>query len=247
MKEVNTSQTFKRRYLNAKSLSYFAVLLALVVILQLFGAVFKIGATQLSFVLVPIVISGMLLGTVASSLLGLVFGIIVYLQGLFGADVFTMILINDHPFLTLLICVGKGVACGFVSGLSFNLLKNKNRVVASFVSSALCPIVNTGLFILGSLFFVKDTISANFVPDGQTLIYFLIIGCAGVNFIIELFINLICAPAATRVTQIVEKKVRGSATSAKEKDDKECTVCKNCGAKYYNNENKCSNCGDNLE
>lgn len=199
--------SFKERYLTAKNLTYFAILLALVIVLQLFGSSIKIGATSLSFVLVPIVLAGMVLGPLAGGLLGFIFGVIVYLQGLFGVDVFTAILINDHPFLTALTCLGKGLGCGLASGGCYVLLKDKNETAASFISAAICPIINTGLFILGALL-MSDTLSANFVEDGSTVIYFLVIGCAGVNFLVELAINLICAPVILRITKIVEKNIK---------------------------------------
>lgn len=205
--ESGSRVSFKERYLTAKNVTYFAILLALVVVLQLFGSVLKIGATQLSFVLVPIVLCGMVLGPWWAATLGFVFGVIVFLQGLFGADAFTAVLINDHPLITALTCLGKGFCCGLASGYCYKLVKNKDETAASFISAAICPIVNTGLFILGALL-MSDTLSANFVADGSTVIYFLIIGCAGVNFIVELGINLICAPAIHRITNIVEKNIK---------------------------------------
>lgn len=194
--------------LSAKNVCYFAVLLALILVLQLTGATIKITpSTQLSFVLLPIVLGGMLLGEVAGGLLGLAFGIIVLLQGVMGVDAFTMILFNDHPVITTLLCVIKGTACGYFSGLIYKLVSKKNQTVAGFIASASAPIINTGLFILGALL-MSDTLSGNFVADGQTVIYFLVIVCAGVNFIIEFAINLLVAPALLRVVRVVEKNIK---------------------------------------
>ena len=87
-------------------------------------------------------------------------------------------------------------------------MKKKNEYVAVFVASAIVPIVNTGLFILGALL-MSDTLSANFVADGSTVIYFLVIGCAGVNFLIEFAVNLISAPTIHRVMRIIGKRYKG--------------------------------------
>lgn len=194
------------RFFTAKNIAYFAMLLALVIVLQLWGGSIKIGVTQLSFVLVPIVLCGMILGPVAGCLLGVIFGVIVYLQGLFGVDPFTGILISDHPVITALTCLVKGGAAGLVSGVLYNLFKNKDGLAASFIAAAAAPVVNTGLFIVGALC-MSDTLSANFV-DGTTVIYFLVIVCAGVNFLVELAINLIFAPAIFKLTQIIEKYIK---------------------------------------
>ncbi len=207
MKSEGNSQCFSERFLTAKNITYFAILLALVIVLQMFGSFIKIGATQLSFVLVPIVLCGMLLGPLSAGFLGLIFGIIVYLQGLFGMDAFTAVLIGDHPVITALVCFGKGFCCGLASGFSYKLLKSKNETVASFVSAIVCPLVNTSLFILGALF-MSDTLNANFVASGQTIIYFLVIVCAGINFLIELGINVVLAPVILRITKIIEKNIK---------------------------------------
>ena len=40
-----------------------------------------------------------------------------------------------------------------------------------------------------------NVLNDNFVANGETLIHFLIIGCAGINFLVELSINVVLAPA----------------------------------------------------
>ena len=194
--------------ISAKTLTGIAVLTALVVLLQVALGSIKIGATSFSLVLIPIVLGGLLYGAFAGGFLGLVFGFITLMYGVTGADPFTTILLNDHPIITSLLCLGKGTLAGLFGGLLYKLLKKKNEYVAVFVASAIVPIVNTGLFILGALL-MSDTLSANFVADGSTVIYFLVIGCAGVNFLIEFAVNLISAPTIHRVMRIIEKRYKG--------------------------------------
>ena len=194
----------KENFFSARRLTGLAVLLALVIVLQVFSGSIKIGTTPLSFVLVPIVVGGMLYGVAAGAFLGLAFGVVVLIFGITGADPFTAILFNDHPFWTSVLCLGKGAAAGCMAGLTFKLLKRKNAYLGTFAAAATAPIVNTGLFILGALAFLKDTLEANFV-SGTSVVYFLIIGCAGVNFLIELAINLICAPSLYTVARVLKK------------------------------------------
>ena len=149
----------RSRFFSARRIAGLAVLLALVIVLQVFGSYFKIGATSLSFVLVPIVLAGLLYGPIGGAIIGFAFGIVVLIQGLTGVDGFTHILILDHPFFTALLCTGKGMAAGIVAGFLYHLIAKKNKYVAVFVASASAPIVNTGLFILGSLAFLQDTSS----------------------------------------------------------------------------------------
>lgn len=192
----------KRKFFSAKRVTGLAVLLALVIVLQLWGNNIKIGATGLSFVLVPIVLGGVLFGPSAGAFLGLVFGFITLMYGVTGADPFTAVLFAEHPFLTSAVCLVKGTAAGLAAGLLFRLIEKKNGYVGVFVASAAAPVVNTGLFILGALL-MSDTLSANFVADGSTVLYFLIIGCAGINFLVELAINLMLSPAMYSVIRVV--------------------------------------------
>ncbi len=195
----------KQRFFSAKNLTAIAVLLALVIVLQIFGGYFKIGATSLSFVLVPIVLGGILYGVWVGGILGFAFGVVVLLQGIIGVDGFTLILFQDHPVFTSLLCLVKGTAAGLLSGLCYHFIAKKNTYVGVFVAAAVAPIVNTGLFILGSLAFLQDTLQANFI-NGETVVYFLIIGCAGINFLVELAINLITAPAVHTVRRVIKKE-----------------------------------------
>ena len=75
-----------------------------------------------------------------------------------------------------------------------------------YTAAAAAPIVNTGLVILGALL-MSETLSANFVADGSTVLYFLVIVCAGVNFLLELALNLIVTPSISAVVQAVKKRM----------------------------------------
>ena len=65
------------RLFSAKYVTTLAVLLALVVLFQVFGSYIKIGTTSFSFVLVPIVLGGVLLGVIAGAILGFAFSLVV--------------------------------------------------------------------------------------------------------------------------------------------------------------------------
>ena len=200
----------RKPFFTAKNIAFLAVLVALVVVLQIWGGAIRIGATSLSFVLVPIVLGAVLLGPLAGAFLGFVFGLIVLLYGVTGADGFTYILFSDHPVLTSALCLVKGIAAGLVSGLLFKLVSKKNAYAGIFVASVSAPVVNTGLFILGGLL-MSGTLAENFVADGSTVIYFLIIGCAGVNFLVELAINIVASPAVYTVVRVVGKSMKKKA------------------------------------
>lgn len=199
--------TFGRsNFEKTKKLTLLAVLAAIVIVFQLIGGYLKIGATSISIVLIPIVLGGILLGPKAGAFLGFVFGAVTFFCGLFGADFFTNYLISVEPFWTAVICFGKGIFAGLVPALLYNLIKPKYAFAATLVASMAAPVVNTGLFILGGLTVVSEALSGMFVPEGKTLIYFLVIGCAGINFLVEFAVNVIMAPAIKAISDAAGKK-----------------------------------------
>jgi len=191
---------------NIKKLVELALLLALVILFQSIGAFIRIGPTSVSLVLVPIALGAMLLGPWAGLFLGLVFGVMTLIPGIMGTDPFTHTLWMDSPLFTALICLGKAGLCGLVSGLVYKLVSRKNEILAVFLAAAAAPIVNTGLFILGGLVMFYDSLSA--MAGGATVIYFLVIVCAGLNFVAEFAINMILSPAINRIINALSKKIR---------------------------------------
>lgn len=190
-----------------------AVLTAMVMVLQLAGNYVRlpIMGTTVSLVLIPIALGAMLLGPAAGAWLGLVFGAVVYIQcGVMGMDAFTAFLFNAHPIVTLLICVVKSTLAGFLAGLVYKLLKNKNEILAVFLAAAVTPIVNTGVFILGC-FAILSTIES-FIAVNQEFfgdvsgVYFLFIVCAGINFVFEFILNMVMAPAIERIIHIFARR-----------------------------------------
>lgn len=185
-----------------------AILLALIVVLQTFGTSWKLpNGTSLSFVLIPIALGGMMFGPINGAVLGLIFGAITFFAGVSGADLFTATLYNAHPFMTGLICFGKGMMAGFMSGLVYWLLEGKNKLVATILAAITAPIVNTGLFAAGSLL-VLDTMTAMASGSGHSFVHFLFIICIGVNFLAEFLLNLIVSPSLHRVLTVITKRMR---------------------------------------
>ncbi len=175
-------------------LAMLGLLTALVLIFQISGTSIRLGPTNISLTLIPIVLGAMILGPSGGAWLGFMFGLVVYVMGAVGMDGFTHILFAEHPLLTALTCFGKGIAAGAFSGLVYRALVKRNGVIAALLASVVAPVTNTALFILGGLC-MSGTLSTHFVAEGSTVIYFLIIGCAGLNFIFELLLNVIFAPA----------------------------------------------------
>lgn len=207
----------RKRFFTSRNIAFLAVLLALVIVLQVFASAVPIGATRISLTLIPIVLGAVLLGPLAGAFLGAAFGVVVIVVALTGGDPFTFTLFGDHPVLTVALCLIKGAAAGFVAGLLYKAIRKKNEYAAVLTASLAAPVVNTGLFILGALL-MSDTLNANFVADGTTVMYFLVIGCAGINFIIEFIVNAVASPAIYTVERVVERAIVGRGRSAGRND-----------------------------
>lgn len=171
------------------------LLFAVIIVLQTFGSSVKIGGTSFSFVLLPIVVGALTLGPYIGAFLGLTFGVMTVLAGVTAQDFFTATLLQYEPVFTILVCILKATLAGYVPGVIWKVLKEKNELTAIFLASASAPIVNTGIFIIGGLLFFGDALTTAGFLGGDSLVYFLVIGCAGINFIAELGVNLLLAPA----------------------------------------------------
>ena len=196
----------KNTFFTAKNIAVLAVLVALVVVLQVFGLAIPMpGGTSMSFVLVPIIVGGMLLGPIAGLLLGLVFGIVTIF------DPLALALMNITPVAAVATVVLKGMLAGLVSALLFKVVSRKNRYVAAFVAAIAAPVVNTGIFFIGCLI-MRDAIVA---CVGQA--FWAFIGLIMINFAIELAINIVLAPAIYSVDNVIEKRLAVKSKRAKAK------------------------------
>ena len=184
-----------------------AILTAIVLVIQTAGIAIPnpLGGTPISLVLIPIALGAMILGPGAGAWLGFVFGAQVYITlGVMHLDpLFTGVMFDNNPIATALICLGKSTLAGFLAGVVYRVLKRKNEWLAILVAAAITPVVNTGIFVLGCLC-IYDTMQ-QFAGD-KSVIYFLVIGCAGFNFLFEFVVNMLIAPALRRIVHLATRK-----------------------------------------
>ena len=179
-----------------QSLTGVGILSAIVVVLQLLGSFIRFGPVSVSLVLIPIVVGAAVFGPGAGAFLGGVFAVVVLLQ----PD--TAFFYGVSFFGTVATVLAKGILSGWLSGLTFRVLRGKNELLAVIVSAAVCPIVNTGIFCIGSRLFFWDTLAE---LGGGNALMFLITGMIGINFIAEFVTNVVCAPVIVRILHAVKK------------------------------------------
>lgn len=199
-KEEIFMNTQKKR-ISTETLVLGAVLTALVVVLQFMGAFIRFGPFSISLVLVPVVIGAALCGAGMGAWLGLVFGVIVLASG--DAAAFLAV----DALGTVVTVILKGTACGYIAGLAYRLTERFSRYAAVAVSAVVCPVVNTGIFLIGCLVFFMDTITlwADSAGLGGGVAHYMIFVLVGANFIFELGVNIILSPIIVRLINIRKK------------------------------------------
>ncbi len=186
--------------IDTRKLTYLALFTAIVAVLQYLGGFIKFGPFSVSLVLVPIVVGAAVCGMWAGAWLGLVFAGMVFATG--DAALFLSINIPG----TIVTVILKGVLAGLVAGLVYKLLERVNPYVATFAAAVACPVVNTGVFLLGCNVFFYETVASWALADGKSVGLYMIVGLVGFNFIFELLFNLVLAPVALRIINIGKKK-----------------------------------------
>lgn len=175
---------------------------AIVVVLQLLGGGIKVGSMfSISLVLVPIVVGAAVYGWQAGAWLGFAFGVTVLMTG----DAAAFMAVNvPGTVITVLV---KGAACGLCAGLVYRLLGRYNRDLAVIGAAITCPVVNTGVFLLGCKLFFYETISAWGAGLGfPNAAAYMFLGLAGTNFLVEVGVNIVLAPVITRLIRIGKKE-----------------------------------------
>lgn len=178
-----------------------AILTALVVVLQLLGSFIHLGMFSVSLVLIPIVVGAATCGPWIGGWLGLAFGVTVLLSG----DAAAFLAVNvPGTILTVLL---KGVLCGLLAGLVYRWLSRRNRTLAVFAAAIVCPVVNTGVFLIGCAIFFFDTIAgwATAAGFGENAVQYMFLGLAGGNFLFELVFNIVLSPIIVRLLDIAQK------------------------------------------
>ena len=88
-----------------RRLAGLALFTAIVVVLQLLGSFIKVGPFAVSLVLIPIVVGAAVYGVKAGAWLGFVFGVVVTIAVVTGADAGGYIMFSARPVMTVIVCL----------------------------------------------------------------------------------------------------------------------------------------------
>lgn len=188
--------------MSTETLVLASLMTALVVVLQCLATYTTFfGPFSTAIGLIPIVIGAAMCGPLVGTWLGFVFALVVFFTG--GANLFFMFSIPG----TLITVLAKGMGCGAAAGLTYKLLSGFNKTVAAIAAALVCPIVNTGIFLLGSAIF--------FMPFAEKIADLLLLSSNGFgvfiamalgNFLFEIGMNAVLSPVIVRVIDMRKKQ-----------------------------------------
>lgn len=206
---------------------------AIVLVLQFLGGGIKFGVFSISLVLVPIVVGAAMYGWQAGAWLGFAFGAAVLLSG--DAAAFLAVDPIGTVVTVLVKGTAAGLCSGLMYKLMlfplnksaakriqhlkkyyalgqccedgvYNYFCWNNRYIAVLVSAVICPVVNTGIFLLGCKLFFMETVAGWGEAAGfENVASYMFLGLAGTNFLIELAINLFLSPVIVRLISYTNK------------------------------------------
>lgn len=206
---------------------------AIVLVLQFLGGSIRFGMFSISLVLVPIVVGAAVYGWQAGAWLGFTFGVAVLLSG--DAAAFLAVDVAGTVLTVLVKGTAAGLCSGLAyksvlmllnrysknciqrmkntyrlgecceDGV-YSYISRNNRYFAVIVAAVVCPVVNTGVFLLGCQLFFLETVAGWGAAAGfENVASYMFIGLAGINFLIELGTNIVLAPVITRLISYVRK------------------------------------------
>lgn len=186
-----------------------SIFTALVVVLQYVASFIQPGGVSITLALTPIVIGAAMYGLGAGAWLGGVFGAVVLVSCITGVDVGGGTLWNLNPVVTAALCLAKGICAGLAASAVYRAVSRHGKPLAGvFCAAVVSPVVNTGMFIAGLAIFFYDTLTSWAIGNGfDNLVLYVFVGLAGVNFLIELGINLVLSPIIARVIAARRKGV----------------------------------------
>lgn len=167
----------------------------------------KTAGLEITFIMIPVVVGGIITGPTAGAVLGLVFGITSFIQ-CFGMSAFGATLLEINPFLTFLVCIPTRTLAGWLVGLiNKAITKDGKRVpLGAAVSSLVGPVFNT-LFFMSTLIlcFGKTEFIQNLMGQmgAENMLKF-VIAFVGVQGAIE---AAVCFVVSTAVSTAVVKAI----------------------------------------
>ena len=176
-----------------------ALFTGIIVVLQIVCTFVKFGPFTLTLAMVPIVVGAAVYGPKAGAYLGGVFGLVVVVASVTGADPGGYTFFTARPFVTIVLIMVKGIMAGLAAGAVYAALRRKSTMAGVIVAAVVSPVVNTGIFVAGVLLLYRDLLMA--MAGGTSVLFFALTVLIGVNFLVELAVDVVLIPVVARIIQ----------------------------------------------
>lgn len=181
----------------------------------------KVGAIEITFLTVPVIIGAIWLGPTAGAILGGVFGLTSFIQ-CFGMSALGAILLEVNPFYAFIVCFFPRLIMGWLVGVIFKgiSLVKPLRFTAYTVSSFCGAVFNTCFFMtaLIGLYGQSELDSLLSLNLGSMSVLQFAVAFVGINAIVEIIVCTIVGMVISRILSTVDKR---SIEKAKKRTEKE--------------------------
>ena len=173
----------------------------------------RTGGLEITFILIPVILGGIVLGPAAGAILGLQFGLSSFIQ-CFGLSAFGAALLAINPFFTFLLCVVPRTLMGFLVGVIFRALQRADKTPAgilSFSVSSLCgALLNTLLFmgLLITFFWNSDFIRSVCGTLGAANVFVFVALFVGINGAVEAAVCFVLGTAIAKALTAANRRMQ---------------------------------------
>lgn len=168
---------------------------------------------EITFILIPVIVGGIVLGPAAGSVLGLQFGITSFIQ-CFGISFFGAALLSINPLLTFLLCIVPRTLMGFLVGVIFRALQRADRSPAgilSFSISSLCGALLNTIFFMGLVicfFWHTEYIQSICSALNASNVLLFVIFFVGVNGAVEAAVCFVLGTAISKALMAANRRLQ---------------------------------------
>ena len=183
--------------------------LAAIVVLMAFTPIgyLRLGAVEMTFIMIPVAVGAISLGEKSGAFLGLVFGISSFIQ-CFGMSPFGAALLQINPIFTFIMCLVPRVLMGYLCGIIYKALCKVKKGIAVVVASFSAPVINTALFMSSLILFFGKTDYIMGMRAGTENIWAFMIAFVGLNGLLEIIGTTIVSPPVALAVQKAVKKFK---------------------------------------
>lgn len=180
-------------------------LLTAIVLLMAFTPLgyLRVGAVEITFIVVPVAIGAVMLGVKGGAFLGLVFGLTSFVQ-CFGMSAFGTMLFSLKPAATAFCCIVPRIMVGVIPALVYMAMKKGPlQKISVPVACILAPLTNTILYLGCMCLFFQNALTEAYGYTGKGGIFFMcwLLALVAVNAILEACSSLVIGTAVCKALQ----------------------------------------------